>query len=375
MHQQRLVRTREEADRPQRGNIELAFCRSCGAVWNTLFDPGLLKYGGPYEASQSISPAFWRYMAGLAKRLVHDYDVDHKRIIEIGSGDGRFLQLLCQMGDNSGTGFEPSWEGLDFLDASRKVQIIRDYYSDRYADSAADLICCRHVLEHIQNPTLFLHDVLSLSKSSSTVFFLEVPNFNWSLREGAFWDIYYEHCLYFSSVSLRFLFSSCGFRVLKLRHGFGGQYLCIDARGEMGVERRRVQETRTRTGVRALLSRVNAFSTDYGHLIEDTRRALNQVARGSNLVVWGAGAKTVTFLNLLDMRRDQIEYIVDVNPRKWGAYVPGTGQQIVSPDSLRMSKPEVVLLMNPRYRSEIKSTMRRIGVTAKVLTMGRKEEL
>jgi len=371
VHQQLLVRTREEADRPQRGDIELAFCRSCGAVWNTLFDPGLLKYGGPYEASQSISPAFWRYMAGLAKRLVRDYDIDHKRIIEIGSGDGRFLQLLCQMGDNSGAGFEPSWEGSDFLDASRKVQIIRDYYSDRYADSAADLVCCRHVLEHIQNPTLFLHDMLSLSKSSSTVFFFEVPNFNWSLREGAFWDVYYEHFLYFASVSLRFLFSRSGFRILRMRNGFGGQYICIDAKGEMGVRRRLAPDRRTRAEVRALFSRVTAFSIYYQRLIETTRRRLSHIARRSNLAVWGAGAKTVTFLNLLDVGRDQIKYVVDVNPRKWGAFIPGTGQQIVSPESLKKRSPEIVLLMNPRYRPEIKSTMKRIGVTAKVLTIER----
>ena len=375
VHQQFLMRTREEAERSRRGDIELAFCRNCGTVWNTAFDPSLLEYETPYEASQSLSPAFEKYMTGLVRHLVREYDLHHKRIIEIGSGDGKFLQLLCQMGDNLGTGFEPSWEGAGFLGTSRKIQIVRDHYSDRYADSAADIICCRHVLEHIQNPTLFLREILNLNKLSSPVFFFEVPNFSWSLRERAFWDIYYEHCLYFSSVSLSFLFSSCGFRVLKMGHGFGGQYLCMEARGEGGAERRRVRDVRTRTGVRALLSRVNAFSTYYQRLVEDTRRRMSRVARGSNLVIWGAGAKTVAFLNLLGIWRDQIEYVVDVNPRKWGTYVPGTGQQIVSPDSLQTHKPDIVMVMNPGYRSEIKRTMTRIGVTAKVVTMGRKKAL
>ena len=48
--------------------------------------------------------------------------------------------------------------------------------------------------------------------------------------------------------------------------------------------------------------------------------------------MWGAGARGVTLLNMLNDSR--IEYAVDINPRKQGKYVPGTGQQIVEPTFL-----------------------------------------
>ena len=54
---------------------------------------------------------------------------------------------------------------------------------------------------------------------------------------------------------------------------------------------------------------------------------------GIKPVVWGAGSKGVTFLNVLKSD-GAIDYLVDINPYKQGLYVPGTGQQVVSPDML-----------------------------------------
>ena len=87
---------------------------------------------------------------------------------------------------------------------------------------------------------------------------------------------------------------------------------------------------------------------------------------GQRVVVWGGGAKGVTFLNTLKTQ-DQIEYVVDINPRKQGRYVPGTGQQIVPPEFLRDYQPDVVIVMNPIYKSEIEQIIKGLGLTAKFL--------
>jgi len=79
-------------------------------------------------------------------------------------------------------------------------------------------------------------------------------------------------------------------------------------------------------------------------------------------VIWGAGAKGVTFLNTLNLR-DQIEYAVDVNPRKHGMFIAGTGQQIVPPEVLRDYQPDVVIVMNPLYEHEIQQIAKNLGIT------------
>ena len=68
--------------------------------------------------------------------------------------------------------------------------------------------------------------------------------------------------------------------------------------------------------------------------------------------MWGAGSKGVTFLNMIDSRY-QIEYVIDINPRKHGKYIPGTGQKIVSPEFLREYIPDIVIVMNLIYENEI----------------------
>jgi hypothetical protein len=79
------------------------------------------------------------------------------------------------------------------------------------------------------------------------------------------------------------------------------------------------------------------------------------------VVAWGAGAKAVTFLNIVDPG-DVISHVVDINPRKTGRFVPGSGQEIVEPNALRELRPQMILLMNAIYRDEIGSAVRALGL-------------
>src|SRR5262249_6680386 len=62
-----------------------------------------------------------------------------------------------------------------------------------------------------------------------------------------------------------------------------------------------------------------------------------------------------------------LEFIVDVNPNKWGLYIPGSGQQVISPDSLKDYQPDVILIMNPNYYQEISTQLNSMGLAPKLL--------
>jgi hypothetical protein len=85
------------------------------------------------------------------------------------------------------------------------------------------------------------------------------------------------------------------------------------------------------------------------------------------IIVWGAGAKTVTFLNIVDPTGAVITHVVDVNLRKAGRFIGGSGQQIVEPSAVRELRPEVVILMNPIYRNEIASALHAVGLHPELL--------
>src|SRR5438093_3109267 len=153
VHSCLLLPTREEAERFPRGTIRLAFCEDCGCIWNTEFDPTLTAYSPAYEDSQAFSPRFRTFADELAAELVERYDVHGKRVLEIGCGKGDFLLRLCGLGGNSGTGIDPAVDSVEGAESDAEgVTFIADVYSERYTGIPADLIVCRHTLEHLPNP-------------------------------------------------------------------------------------------------------------------------------------------------------------------------------------------------------------------------------
>ena len=75
----------------------------------------------------------------------------------------------------------------------------------------------------------------------------------------------------------------------------------------------------------------------------------------------------MAFLTTLGITAAEIEYVVDINPHKAGTYMAGTGQKIVTPDSLLTYQPDTVIVMNPIYCREISLMLEQLGVNANLI--------
>ena len=49
--------------------------------------------------------------------------------------------------------------------------------------------------------------------------------------------------------------------------------------------------------------------------------------------------------------------------------MPGNGQEIVSPDFLRDYKPDIVIVMNPIYREEIRHSLTTMDLSPQLITL------
>lgn len=347
------------------GDVKLAFYPDSGFIENVVFDPSLLEYSEVYENALDHSPRFQEYIRSLAMNLIERYDLHNKDIIEIGCGKGDFLLLLCELGNNRGVGFDPSYIPRPIPESLEgRITFIQDYYSDRYADYQGDFIACRHTLEHIPNPEAFLKNLRRmLGDRTNTKIFFEVPNALDTFRNMAVWDIIYEHCCYFAPVALSHLFSRCGFQIHHVYEEYQGQFLCIEATPDEAVEELTKAQ---RDEIQQLHSDVTTFANNFNDKVKTWKNKLAQItSQGKRAVVWGAGAKGVIFLNML--KGNELEYIVDINPRKHGMHVAGTGQQIVSPEFLQSYQPDVVFVMNRVYEGEIRQMLQNFGLEAELL--------
>lgn len=356
-----LWRDRSKALDAPLGNLELTFCGTCGHIFNRAFEQELVDYNDLYENALDFSPRFQSYAESLALYLIERYDLRNKDIIDIGCGKGEFLKSLVRLGHNRGVGFDPSYESVNGdEDIADQVTFIKEIYSQAHSSYSADLICSRHVLEHIEKPRPFIAMVReAIGDNLNTALYFEVPNALYTFRELGIWDFIYEHPSFFPSTSLAYLFETSGFENVEVTPRFGDQFLGLEAApGADGTNSPEFEKD-----VAQVASFVNDFSHRYQSKINLWRMRLGKINEVSQkAVVWGAGSKGVTFLNLLK-ENAEIEFIVDINPRKQGMFVPGTGEAIISPEQLKRYKPDHIILMNSIYEEEIRKMVENLGIS------------
>lgn len=364
-----LMQSPEEAINYPKGDINLGFCEACGFISNTAFDEVLTEYSGRYEETQGFSSTFKAFHTDLARRLIERYDLHGKDVIEIGCGKGEFLNLLCKLGENQGLGFDPGYlEARDQGEAGAAIKFIQDFYSEKYASHHGDFICCKMTLEHIHATRDFVGVVRrAIGAETQTIVFFQVPEATRIVRDCAFEDIYYEHCSYFTPGSLAELFGRCGFDVLDVSTEYDDQYLTVEATPINGTDRQ-VKFAAVRDH-EALSRYVAAFPEKY----RQKRHAWDERLRGfraerRRTVLWGSGSKAVAFLTTSE-EQHAIKHVVDINPYRQGYFMPGTGQEIVSPDFLKEYRPDVVIVMNGIYCGEINSQLRRMDLDPLILAL------
>ncbi|HTF69901.1 MAG TPA: class I SAM-dependent methyltransferase [Edaphobacter sp.] len=369
VHSVMLVPTREEALHFPAGKITLGFCNACGFITNTSFDDSKMNYSPKCEETQGFSSTFQCFHDRLAKDLIERYGLHDKSVLEIGCGKGEFISMLCAMGENRGVGFDPA-----FVPQRRPVrggdavEFIEDFYSEKYMHIKADFIACKMTLEHIPDTHQFVSMVRrAVGENFDTTVFFQVPDMSRVLKDVAFWDVYHEHCSYFTASALRNLFVASGFDVVDVWTDYDDQYLMITAR----PTKRHLSDAKSLIPPsKTEVSAVRSFTCEAERRIHLWQHAVNRLKQeGQHVVIWGSGSKGVAFLSALEAHVDDggIEYAVDINPYRKGYFMPGTGQEIVEPEFLSAYRPEVVIAMNSIYIPEIGADLKRHGVHATVM--------
>lgn len=369
-----LLETREQALNYPRRDLELVNCRDCGLIRNHIFDANIVEYEAVTEESQHFSGTFNAFAKRLAQEVAEKYDLNGKHVLEIGCGKGDFLVELCSLGACTGLGIDPGFrqERLDAVSAqndkdTRKLSFISDYFGPGYSHLKADLIMCRHTLEHIAPVADFVKNIrINIGERQDVLVFFETPDAERVLAEGAFWDIYYEHCSYFTRATHALLFRKMGFEVPEIRLDYDDQYIIHYARPSRSPIATSPGEAEELATMQHL---ADAFPEKVQQVQDHWRSFVRKAYKaGKRVVTWGGGSKSVSFLTTLGLQ-DEIDRVVDINPFKQGKYLPGTGHQVVSPEALRDIKPDVVIVMNPIYVDEIKKNLNELGLAPDVVAV------
>jgi len=352
----RLYDRADEALGALRAPIRLAGCQRCGHLFNAAYDDALVDYAGDYENSQVFSPRFRGYLAGLAAELVARYGLRGKPFVDIGGGYGDLATMLLEAGAGSGVVVDPGARAGTAAERHPGLSFIRDVYGRAATTLPAALLTSRHVLEHLADPAALAGLLREAVDRVGAGVYVEVPNGDYVIDATAIWELTYTHVSYFTARSLDELFRRAGFGARELSTRFDGQFLAV-LTGRAGAAP--PPPPSLTIFERAASRKVLAWRARLAGL-----RASN-----ARVAMWGAGAKTVTFLSMCD-REGGVATIVDANPRKHGKYLPPAGLRIEPPEALASLQPDVVLTMNPAYREEIAAALREIAPRAHLMIAG-----
>jgi C-methyltransferase C-terminal domain/Methyltransferase domain len=351
----------------QRGDIELVVCMSCGHVYNRAFQPHHSGYSIAEEDADVFPERQESRYRVLSERLVGSYALHDKSIAVFGGGAADFLRQVCDTGDNHGILYDPlrgTWGRLRIEDGSIELGAEGLYDGDL---ESFDMILYPGGLERVPSPVDTLRRAYQLLKVGG-IAFVEVANGSMIFADMNIWDLNYEQFSYFSASSLQYALTASGFTEAKIRESFANEYLGADA--VRGADRQpSAPEMNLTIDVARLPFRLSRMTTQW------KQRSARWRYLSRRVVLWGAGAKAVSLLTMLRIRPGRgIDYVVSVDDRFVGRFIPGTGQQIVEPSFLKRYQPDLVLVMDEDCLASAKAKLHELVVRTNVVAISTLDE-
>ncbi len=316
-----------------------------------------------YAYFSSYSESWLRHAEDYADKMIGRLDLGAKsQVIEIASNDGYLLKNFVRRGIPS-LGIEPAAnvaqaaiaKGIPtrvfFLNSTTATQLVREGYQ-------ADLLIGNNVLAHVPTLNDFVQALYIVLKPEGTLT-MEFPHLLRLIAETQFDTIYHEHFSYFSLLAVQKIFNAHGLRIFDVdclpTHGGSLRiHAARTSRGDLISKRvfQLLDEERE-----AGLDKIETYD-QFAERVRKLKRALIRFLieakdEGKSVVGYGAAAKGNTLLNYCGARSDVLDYVVDANPHKQGAYLPGTRIPVVAPQKLRETKPDYVLILPWNLKDEI----------------------
>jgi hypothetical protein len=91
--------------------------------------------------------------------------------------------------------------------------------------------------------------------------------------------------------------------------------------------------------------------------LESLNFLINAKKSHKKIIGYGAAAKGNTFLNYCGIREDFLINIVDISYQKQGLFLPGSRIKIMSPDIIKVIKPDYIIIFPWNLASEISTQL------------------
>ena len=284
-------------------------------------------------------------------------------VIEIASNDGYLLQYFAEK-NIPVLGVEPA-ANVAQVAAKKGISSINKFFSRETAKELvaagkrADLLLGNNVLAHVPDVNDFVEGMKILLKPQGVIT-MEFPHLMQLMEQNQFDTIYHEHFSYFSFLTVQKIFAAHGLTLFDVEelptHGGSLRIYARHAEDSTKPVGQAVTDlsAREEAGGYARLETYSRFAEQ----VKETKRKLlefliNAKRNGKKIAAYGAAAKGNTLLNYCAIRTDFLDYTVDRSPYKQGMFLPGTRIPVYSPDQIKRTQPDYLLILPWNLKDEI----------------------
>lgn len=238
--------------------------------------------------------------------------------LDVGCGKGSFLSTFAShYPDWSLYGFEPSQKYEEHI---LKMKNVKQFFYGSLENIRLkfELVAAIHVLEHVENPSVFLKQIHSLLADDG-ILLIQLPN----ILDSPFDMIVFDHYSHFSSSVLVAFCKSIGYNI----HFVATNWLTREI--SLGLRKSICQKNQnwyTDINVK-LLTDLFTQSADWLNI---TSKKVHQAALSTNFGVFGTAIAGTWLGNMLG---DRLKFFVDEDLAKIGKY--HLGKPIVLPKDLK----------------------------------------
>jgi hypothetical protein len=284
-------------------------------------------------------------------------------VVELASNDGYLLQYFVERGVPV-LGVEPA-RNVAQAAIGKGIPTRVEFFGEKLARElvsegrAADLLVGNNVLAQVPGLNDFVRGMKILLKPGGVIT-MEFPHLARLIEQNQFDTIYHEHFSYFSLLAAEKVFAAHGLTLFDVEelptHGGSLRIYARHAENKDRPVEARVGALRAREEA-AGFTRMETYAA-FSAKVKETKRKLLECLIGAKreartICGYGAPGKGNTLLNYCGIRTDFLDYTVDRNPYKQGKFTPGTHIPIYSPDRIRETRPDYVLILPWNFKEEI----------------------
>ncbi|MGK5085605.1 class I SAM-dependent methyltransferase [Bdellovibrionota bacterium FG-1] len=341
-------------------------CENCFLVQLESFESPESIFS-EYAYFSSYSDSWLKHASDYADEMTSQHGIGPTaKIVELASNDGYLLQYFKKKGMNV-LGVEPA-ANVAKVAIEKGIPSEVSFFGRETAlrlkseGKAADLLLGNNVLAHVPDLNDFVAGMKILLAPQGTIT-MEFPHLLRLIQHNQFDTIYHEHFSYFSFMTAEKIFRHHGITLYRVDElsTHGGSIRIFGAHSN---ENRPLHDSVAQIHAAEKKFRLDQLETyrHVGERVKKTKRSLlqfliNAKNDGKTVVGYGAPAKGNTLLNYCGVKTDMIDYTVDRSTYKQGRFLPGTHIPIFSPEKIRDTRPDYVLILPWNLKTEITQQM------------------